>query len=551
MIKRVLKKIFPWFTKKSEDQDKQQDDFLKTKITGAQEEGKTDLSVQTESDKTFIRKGRRRPDTRKPEKKGPISGNVLEAENKWDISTFDVPPKDGYTRFHDLELPVPIMHGIFDLGFKYCTAIQAEILPKALKRQDAIGQAQTGTGKSAAFLIAIFTQFLKTPLKGRRPRGTPRALILSPTRELALQIEKDAVALSKYTRLKILSVYGGLGYDYQKNTLKNNIIDIVVATPGRLLDFKSQHIINLNKVECLVIDEADRMLDMGFIPDIRKIVNSTPPKSSRQTMFFSATLNEDVNRLAQQWTRDSFGVEIQPEHIASDSINQIVYLVTTDEKYPLLYNLITKQNLERVIIFTNRRDQARTLSDHLTGNTVSNALISGDLDQKKRIKALENFREGKIRVLVATDVASRGIHIDNISHVINYNFPNDPEHYVHRIGRTGRAGATGISISFACEEDSFYIPAIEKVLGNELKCEYPEPELLETPPMPVHPVSSSSKSSPNSSRKPGKKSYPKRTEKQNTNPKKKYNSRSKSPLKQRPKPAGRNPKGKPAPPAED
>lgn len=394
---------------------------------------------------------------------------------------FEVPEEPGKTRFHDLDLPTPIMHAIFDLGFKYCTAIQGEILPKALTGQDVIGQAQTGTGKSAAFLIAIFTQLLKLDSMPKRPKGSPLALVLSPTRELALQIEKDALALGKYTPFRIVSVFGGLGYEKQKRDLRGNV-DIVVATPGRLLDFKHQQIVKLNMVQYLVIDEADRMLDMGFIPDIRKIVLSTPNKSKRQTMFFSATLNSDVNRLAGQWTRNSFGVEIEPDQIASDSINQIVYLVTSDEKYPLLYNLITKSNLERVIIFTNRRDQARKLSELLLGNKVSAALISGDLHQNKRIKALENFREGKIRALVATDVAARGLHIDNISHVVNFNFPQDPEHYIHRIGRTGRAGATGTSVSFACEDDSFYIPAIEKVLGAELRCEYPDSELLETPP---------------------------------------------------------------------
>ena len=425
-------------------------------------------------------KRRRRRPSRKP-RDLPLEEGAASIPH-WDPSQFDVAPEEGKTRFHDLALPLSILHGVFDMGFKYCTAIQSEILPKALTGQDVIGQAQTGTGKSAAFLIAIFSQFLNKPILERRSKGTPRALILAPTRELALQIEKDALAIGKYTGLRTVAVFGGMSYDQQKKSLQHQLVDVIVATPGRLLDFKNQNILRLNEVECLVIDEADRMLDMGFIPDIRKIVQSTPQKSERQTMFFSATLNDDVNRLAAQWTKDSFGVEIEPDQIASDTISQIVYLVTTDEKYSLLYNLITRQELKRVIVFTNRRDQARDLTASLTGHQISCALISGELDQKKRIRALENFREGKIRVLVATDVAARGIHIDNISHVINYNFPHDPEHYVHRIGRTGRAGATGISVSFACEEDSFYIPAVEKVLGHELKCEYPEEQLLETPP---------------------------------------------------------------------
>lgn len=478
MIKRLIKKLFPWFVKKEQDSG----ESGITEPTEALEHGGAELAPEvTGPEIPLPEKRRSRPSRRKPS----VSPDGEETLPSWDLSQFDVPPEEGKTRFHDLDLPLSILHGVFDLGFKYCTAIQAEILPKALTGQDVIGQAQTGTGKSAAFLIAIFTQFLKKPITERRSKGTPRALILSPTRELALQIEKDALAIGKYTGLRIVAVFGGMGYDQQKKSLQHQLVDVIVATPGRLLDFKNQNVLRLNQVECLVIDEADRMLDMGFIPDIRRIVQSTPQKSERQTMFFSATLNDDVNRLAQQWTKDSFGVEIEPDQIASESINQIVYLLRTDEKYPLLYNLITKQELKRVIIFTNRRDQARDLAISLTSHEISCALISGDLDQKKRIKALENFREGKIRVLVATDVAARGIHIDNISHVINYTFPHDPEHYVHRIGRTGRAGATGISVSFACEEDSFYIPAVEKVLGHELKCEYPEEALLETPPPPL------------------------------------------------------------------
>jgi ATP-dependent RNA helicase RhlB len=377
------------------------------------------------------------------------------------------------------------MHAIYDLQFKYCTPVQAGILPNALKGKDAIGKAQTGTGKSAAFLITIFSHLLAKPVKGGPPKGHPRALILAPTRELVLQIEKDALGLSKYTPFKIISVYGGTGYEKQMTALKERSFDVVVATPGRLIDFKNKKLISLDKVEILVIDEADRMLDMGFIPDVRNIVYSTPHKEHRQTFFYSATFSPEVTRLAEQWTTDPCMVEIEPDQVAAESVTQVVYITTRKEKFPLLYNLVIKNNLDRVLVFTNRRDQARDLAKKLLDHGITTALISGEIQQNKRIRALEGFREGKYTVLVATDVAARGIHIDDISHVINYNLPQDPENYVHRIGRTGRAGSSGISVSFACEDDSFHIPDIESFLGCPLVCEHPDDSLIEKPPAPV------------------------------------------------------------------
>ncbi|GAB6096325.1 ATP-dependent RNA helicase RhlB [Desulfatiferula olefinivorans] len=403
----------------------------------------------------------------------------------WSIDDFKVPPAEGKVRFHDLDLPPSILHAVADLNFQYCTPVQAGILPQALSGKDAIGQAQTGTGKSAAFLITIFTHMFKHPVKGGPPKGQPRALILAPTRELVLQIEKDALDLSKYTPFKILSVFGGMGYEKQTRALKEKSFDVIVATPGRLIDFKNKQLIKLDKVEILVLDEADRMLDMGFIPDVRKIVYSTPHKDQRQTFFYSATFTPEVTRLAEQWTREPCKVEIEPEHVAAESVRQVIYITTTSEKFSLLYNLITQEKLERVLVFTNRRDQARDLSRKLSNHGISTALISGEIQQNKRIRALEDFREGKCRVLVATDVAARGLHVDDISHVINYNLPQDPESYVHRIGRTGRAGTQGISVSFACEDDSFHIPDIEAFLGNDLVCEHPDDCLLADPPAPV------------------------------------------------------------------
>jgi ATP-dependent RNA helicase RhlB len=261
-------------------------------------------------------------------------------------------------------------------------------------------------------------------------------------------------------------------------------VDIVVATPGRLLDFKRRKDLDLRQVEILIIDEADRMLDMGFIPDVRQIVFSTPHKDKRQTLFFSATLTPDVTRLSASWTRNPVAVEIEPEQVAVDTVEQVVYIVTTDEKFALTYNILTRQNLQRVLIFCNRRDETRRLADMLDRYRINCAVLSGEVPQKKRIRTLESFKAGKIRVLVATDVAGRGIHIEGMDYVINFTLPHDPEDYVHRIGRTGRAGAAGTSISFACEEDSFYLPAIEEFIGHPLSCIPPNDKWLALPPAP-------------------------------------------------------------------
>ncbi len=402
-------------------------------------------------------------------------------EHDWDISKFQVPELEGKLRFHDLKLPVELMHAIADLGFQYCTPIQQEILQATLSGKDATGRAQTGTGKTAAFLITIITKYLQKPPQGSRRPGAPRALILAPTRELVIQIADDAKKLLKYTNINVVEIYGGMDYNKQQRRLRSHPVDIMVATPGRLLDFQGKRDVFLKTVDVLVIDEADRMLDMGFIPDVKKIVLSTPPKARRQTLFFSATLSSDVLRLASQWTNEAVSVEIEPEQVAVDTVKQIVYIVTTEEKFRLLFNLINQEHLERVIVFANRRDETRTLEEKLRQKQVSCEVLSGDVDQKKRIRTLNDFKAGKIKVLVATDVAGRGIHIEGVSHVVNYTLPEDPEDYVHRIGRTGRAGATGISISFASEDDSFQIPAIEKFIGNKLECVYPDEKLLKMP----------------------------------------------------------------------
>lgn len=424
------------------------------------------------------RENRRVPRERADEHPVPV-----QQQEPWDPSQFIVPPGEGKRRFHDLGLPTELLHAIADLNFQYCTPVQAGVLPEALKGRDIVGRAQTGTGKTAAFLITILTHLLRHPVHERR-KATPRALILAPTRELVLQIEKDARALSKYIPCSVLAIFGGMSYQRQMQRLERPV-DIVIATPGRLLDFRKQHLIHLNYVEILVIDEADRMLDMGFIPDVRSIVHSTPHKDKRQTMFFTATLNDDVERLAASWTRDPAKVEIEPEQVAVETVEQRVYICTTDEKFKLLYNMIVRENLERVIVFANRKDQSLKLAEELLARGVSCGLLSGDVSQRERVRTLEAFREGKFRVLVATDVAARGLHIEGVSHVVNYNLPLDPEDYVHRIGRTGRAGASGISVCFADEEDGVQIPAIEEFIGKKLSPVYPPEEWLQEPPPPA------------------------------------------------------------------
>jgi len=403
---------------------------------------------------------------------------------RWTLAKFPVDPAEGKSRFHDFKLPLGLMHAIADLDFKYCTPIQEKALPDALEGKDLIGRASTGTGKSAVFLIGVFARLLKEnrEKKPKRKPGHPRALIIAPTRELVMQITKDAKALAKYTPLRIVAVYGGTDYQKQQNLLTERPVDVLVATPGRLLDYASKNIINLGGAGIMVIDEADRMLDMGFIPDVRRIIFKTPPKERRQTLLFSATVTEEVKHLASQWCTKPIFIESEPEQVAVDTVEQIVYMTTSAEKYSVLYNLIMGREHQRIIVFTNMKNEARKLSDRLSRNGIKCSLLTGDVPQQKRMSRLEGFRAGNVKIMIATDVAGRGIHIDGISHVVNYTLPYEPEDYVHRIGRTGRAGATGISISFACEEGSFYLPDIEEYIGSPLKCSTPPEDLLIDPP---------------------------------------------------------------------
>lgn len=422
---------------------------------------------------------RRSRGNRKP--RGQKGGNRRGSRKSeaWSLDQFQVAEVEGKDRFHDFNLPDVLMHAIADLGFEYATPIQAATIKPALEGVDIIGKAQTGTGKTAAFLIGVITDLLDFKLEEEPELSEPRALIIAPTRELALQIASDAEGLVKYANLRVVSLVGGMDYEIQRKALAEGPVDILVATPGRLIDFVRNREIDLYNVEILVLDEADRMLSMGFIPDVRTIIRSTPRKGTdRQTLLYSATFTDEIMRLAAQWTRDPVTVEIESDQKTTDNISQKVFLVSSDQKYNLLRNYLSVNGIERAIVFCNRRHQTRDLAVRLQKDGVKAEMMSGEIPQNKRIKTLENFRSGKIQVLVATDVAGRGIHIDGVSHVVNYQLPEDSDDYVHRIGRTGRAGATGTSICFACEDDSFLIPDIEAQTGVKLECIHPEPELL-------------------------------------------------------------------------
>jgi ATP-dependent RNA helicase RhlB len=373
-------------------------------------------------------------------------------------------------KFDTLKLDVTVQKGIDALGFEFCSPIQAQILPHTLGGNDAIGKAQTGTGKTAAFLITIFNDLLSHPIEGERFLGEPRAVIIAPTRELVMQIAEDAQELGRFTGLQTVTLIGGADYQKQLSKVNRAPVDLIVATPGRLIDFMERRDLTLDRVEILVLDEADRMLDMGFIPQVKRIVRTTPRKEDRQTLLFSATFTQDVMNLAQQWTFEPVTVEIEPERVATASVDQKVYLVASRDRFSVLMDLLQDDEVESVIIFANRRDQVRRLHEKLRKAGVHCGMLSGEVTQAKRTRTLEQFKSGQCKVLVATDVAGRGIHVEGISHVVNYNLPEDPEDYVHRIGRTGRAGASGVSISFASEDDAFLLPDIEALLGHSLAC---------------------------------------------------------------------------------
>ncbi len=402
----------------------------------------------------------------------------------WAADQFLVVPQAGKVRFHDLGLAPPLLRGIQSAGFEYCTPIQGASLPHTLRGHDMVGKAQTGTGKTAAFLVSIINDLLMHPIDDERYMGEARALILAPTRELAIQIGADAEQLLKHTDLTVHTLVGGMDYAKQLQKIQKSYCDILVGTPGRLMDFASNGDVHLDQVEVLVIDEADRMLDMGFIPQVRRLVRLTPPREDRQTLLFSATFTPEVLRLSEQWTDKPVMIEMAPERVATDSVEQKIFITTASEKFALLQNILRSDGVDSVMVFANRRDICRTLFERLQKKGFKVGLIAGDVPQNRRMKTLESFKSGAVKVLVATDVAGRGIHVNGVSHVINYTLPEEPEDYVHRIGRTGRAGETGTSISFACEDDAFLLEPIEKLLDMKLSCTMPDDDLLVEPPAP-------------------------------------------------------------------
>lgn len=378
--------------------------------------------------------------------------------------------------FTDLSLSEGLLRKIKGLNFTQCTPIQEKTLPHSLQGKDVAGQAQTGTGKTAAFLVAIFSRLQNLPKKSQET-GSPLALVIAPTRELALQIKQDALNLNPDDHFRIHAVFGGMDYGKQLNQFKEGV-DILIGTPGRLIDYYKQKCYHLRSIKILVIDEADRMFDMGFIPDLRYLLKKAPPYYQRQTLLFSATLNFRVMELAYEHMNNPVKVEVFPEQVTADKVQQILYHVERARKFYLLQGLLEKVKTGRVLIFVNTKQAGEELCNRLERRGKSVRAITGDIPQFQRMKIMDDFKSGKLNILVATDVASRGLHIDGVTHVINYDLPQDPEDYVHRIGRTARAGAEGIAITLACEDYVYGLEAIEDYILQKIPVQWAEEDLF-------------------------------------------------------------------------
>ncbi|MCG5508912.1 ATP-dependent RNA helicase RhlB [Ectothiorhodospira lacustris] len=387
------------------------------------------------------------------------------------------------TSFSKLDLPEPVRRGLEDAGFSHCTPIQALSLPHALQGKDVAGQAQTGTGKTAAFLITVLTHLLRHPTPEDRRPNQVRALILAPTRELAIQIHKDALVLSAHTGLTLGLAYGGTDYDKQRKQLTDGV-DILIGTPGRIIDYFKQKVFDLRRSQVLVLDEADRMFDLGFIKDVRFLLRRMTPATERQSMLFSATLSWRVMELAYEHMNNPVKVQTQDEQVTAERVRQVVYYPGNEEKIPLLLGIMKHSTPDRSMVFVNTKHMAEKVTAWLQGNGIRTALLSGDVPQRKRERLLAQFETSEFQVLVATDVAARGLHIPDVSHVFNFDLPQSGEDYVHRIGRTGRAGAEGDAVSFACEDSAFYLPEIESYIGFKILSEAVDPELLLKDPQP-------------------------------------------------------------------
>ncbi|MEN8213425.1 MAG: DEAD/DEAH box helicase [Pseudomonadota bacterium] len=380
------------------------------------------------------------------------------------------------TTFASFNLDASIQQGLDEAGFVHCTPIQQQSIPVAIKGQDVAGQAQTGTGKTAAFMVATLQYLHDHPAPAGRKPNQPRAFIVAPTRELAIQIHKDAEQLGKHCGHKMRVVYGGSGYERQRDSLKE--VDILIGTPGRLIDYFKQHCYDLRALQVVIIDEADRMFDLGFIKDIRYLLRRMPPPEKRLGMLFSATLSYRVAELAYEHMNDPQIIKIETDTVTADNVTQQGYMVSNDEKIALLIGLLQHHEPSRTIIFVNTKRAADEVWGFLEGNGFSCAILSGDVPQRKRLNLLERFQKGELKVLVATDVAARGLHIPDVTHVFNYDLPQDPEDYVHRIGRTARAGSSGDAISLVCETHAISLPDIETYIENRIPLEMPAASLV-------------------------------------------------------------------------
>jgi ATP-dependent RNA helicase RhlB len=364
--------------------------------------------------------------------------------------------------FTELNLHPDLQRGIADAGYVTCMPVQEQVLKNAFGGADLYVQSQTGTGKTAAYLIAIFQRLLSEPLLGGK-----KALVMVPTRELAVQVEDEAKKIGKYLPYKVGSFYGGVGYAHQQKLLRENA-QIMVGTPGRVLDLNSSGQMSLMDLSFLVLDEADRMFDMGFYPDLRKLIKVVPPADRRQTMLFSATLNAWVKNLAWEYTKEPLEIEIEPENVTVEEIDQVLYHVPSDDKMKMLLGIFEREKPESAIIFCNTKRYTEIIAKRLRINGIECEFIIGDLPQVKRLQIIEDVKAGRHKFLVATDVAARGLDIEGLAMVVNYDLPNEAENYVHRIGRTARAGKTGKAITLASEQDVYQLPAIEKYLGNKI-----------------------------------------------------------------------------------
>jgi ATP-dependent RNA helicase RhlB len=368
------------------------------------------------------------------------------------------------TRFSNLELSDTILKGLNAAKFELCSPIQDKTLPLTLREKDVMGQAQTGTGKTATFLLATFQKLINDDSEKIK---NPRGIIIAPTRELAIQIHKDALQLGQYLDFKIALIYGGTDYQKQLDKFKYQV-DIIIGTPGRIIDFYRQKVFTLATIQVMVLDEADRMFDLGFIKDIRFLLRRMPEPEKRLNMLFSATLSYKVTELAYEHMNNPITVKIETEQVTSEAIKQSAFCPANEQKIPLLLGLLKQRMSQRMIIFVNTKKCGETLADCLQEKAYQVVVLSGNVPQEKRQKLLTKFQDNKINIMIATDVAARGLHITDVSHVINYDLPQEAEDYVHRIGRTARFGAKGEAISFICEEYAYHMPDIEAFIGEKI-----------------------------------------------------------------------------------